>query len=248
MGNTDLSLIPRNTEQPKATDAMTCLSRQIQSGRPQIKRKRHRYSAIADSKLSNLDPNSIETLTFPENAVGFTTQQRKMLDQQLRMHVQLSTQSFLQVYAHPNYFNRQQIFRNFLVSFQKKRRKEPLRIQNWNRCFSFLQNELNDIVNSSQSGQLNITNLKWALSLIAEWEAELSIDTKENTEIIKFIENEIEKFQAARNKKNFYKMAFPKRLIQKICHSKVFMYPSLLPAIPFSEDDFKTYRFILSED
>lgn len=130
MGNTDLSLIPRNTEQPKATDAMTCLSRQIQSGRPQIKRKRHRYSAIADSKLSNLDPNSIETLTFPENAVGFTTQQRKMLDQQLRMHVQLSTQSFLQVYAHPNYFNRQQIFRNFLVSFQKKRRKESLRIQN----------------------------------------------------------------------------------------------------------------------
>lgn len=35
---------------------------------------------------------------------GFTHEQRQILDSQLRMHVQLATQSYIQTYGHPELY------------------------------------------------------------------------------------------------------------------------------------------------
>ena len=46
---------------------------------------------------------AMETSKFcaEEEILSFSAEQRLLLDQQLRKHVQLSTQHFLQTYAHP---------------------------------------------------------------------------------------------------------------------------------------------------
>lgn len=84
--------------------------------RPKSRRpKVPRYSAADYGDLKQLDPNTIHPVTFPGDAVGFTPKQKAIFDQQCRMHVQLATQGFLQVFAHPNFYNRQKIFKDYLV-------------------------------------------------------------------------------------------------------------------------------------
>lgn len=103
--------------------------------------KRSRFKGANFRDLENLDPNTIianqmvkfnqcceiclSTLifinnsvlqTFPPNAVGFTDAQRLILEKQLRIHVQLSTQTYLQTYGHPKLYHRASQFKRNLVS------------------------------------------------------------------------------------------------------------------------------------
>lgn len=54
--------------------------------------------------------------TFSPNAFGFTDAQRLVLERQLRIHVQLSTQSYLQTYGHPRLYHWASQFKRNLVS------------------------------------------------------------------------------------------------------------------------------------
>lgn len=54
--------------------------------------------------------------TINPAARGFTSDQLLILEQQLRMHVQLATQNFMQTYGHPEHYAHACKFRRFLVS------------------------------------------------------------------------------------------------------------------------------------
>lgn len=60
------------------------------------------------------DDKSIEPA--PPPPVCMTYEQKQLLDQQLRQHVQLTTQHFLQTYQHSEYEHMAQTFKDFLVS------------------------------------------------------------------------------------------------------------------------------------
>lgn len=93
-------------------------------------------------------------------------------------------------------------------------------------------------------GNEQITNLQPALALINEWETELSIDSTENTELIHHIQGELDKLRSNLR----YEMRFHERWLKKVCHSTVFLYPSLLPTVPFRFETKKVAEYLPSED
>lgn len=60
-----------------------------------------------------------EKVVDAENQLGFTDYQRELLNQQLRQHVQLATQCFIQVYGHPEYdlWKKANTYKQYLVCF-----------------------------------------------------------------------------------------------------------------------------------
>lgn len=64
----------------------------------------------------DLNVHSIAPMTFAANAVGFSADQRALLDQQMRMHTQLAVQGFVQTYGHPMLHSKESVYRGFLVS------------------------------------------------------------------------------------------------------------------------------------
>lgn len=107
--------------------------------------------------------------------------------------------------------------------------------------FCSLQVELQEM---NENNVNRIFNLKPALALIAEWETELSVDSIENTELIRHIQSEMDKLRSNVR----YEMRFHERWLKKVCHSTVFVYPSLLPTTPFRFDTKKISEYLPSED
>lgn len=105
------------------------------------------------------------------------------------------------------------------------------------------QLELREIVEKEGANPVSIFNLKPALELIENWENELEPDTPENTNLIEFIRDQLDKMK----NNNAYKMRFHDRILHKMCTSKVFLYPDYLPPIPF-QVDVKKSEYIPSED
>lgn len=89
-----------------------------------------------------------------------------------------------------------------------------------------------------------IHNLKPALQLITKWENELSINTKENTELVKHIQDEMNKLR----KNMSYIMRFHERILNLISESEVFIHPDLLPSIPFRFKTTKPSEYVPAED
>lgn len=95
-----------------------------------------------------------------------------------------------------------------------------------------------------KNDQLTIVNLKPALKLVGDWENELSENSTENTQFVRYLEKEMDKLRGNLS----YTMQFHDRVLKLIGHSKVFMYPELLPKIPFRFDTKKLSEFIPAED
>lgn len=153
------------------------------------------------------------------------------------MHVQLATQSFMQTYGHTEHYAHACKFKRFLVNF-----KFPMTFRNrigLNIFLSALQTDLREINQCKR-----VCNLNSALALVAEWENELSAVSAENTELIRHIQTEIDKLRA----NSRYEMRFHERWLKKVCHSPVFIYPTLLPRIPFRFDTKKVSEYLPSED
>lgn len=99
-----------------------------------------------------------------------------------------------------------------------------------------MQIDLVNIVERGNADALSVYNLKPAVELISRWECELSLDSKENTDYFFHLQNEMNKLR----KNLSYDMKFHERTLHFISESKVFMYPQLLPKIPFR---FKTQKY-----
>lgn len=95
-----------------------------------------------------------------------------------------------------------------------------------------------------KNDHLIIHNLKPALKLISDWEIELSVNKPENTQLVRFLESEMNKLR----KNLSHTMQFSERILKLIAHSKVFMYPELLPKIPLRFDTKKLSEFLPAED
>ncbi|XP_053966533.1 uncharacterized protein LOC128868456 [Anastrepha ludens] len=129
--------------------------------------RKHVYTEYI-SKFENLrnlpsKPTQVEEL--PSNAVGFTKFQHNILQQQLRIHVQMLTQTFIQSYSHPNYWKLAPKARGMLEEMEQK---------------------------ALDDASFRAWNLKPALKLIRQWEEELNKDTLENKEMMEFIHTEID--------------------------------------------------------
>lgn len=79
-----------------------------------------RFKAAKYPDLENLNPNIIQINqnAVPYCATGFTDAQRLILEQQLRIHVQLSTQNYIQTHGHPELHKKACVFKQFLVNSQ----------------------------------------------------------------------------------------------------------------------------------
>ncbi|XP_031624264.1 uncharacterized protein LOC116341381 isoform X2 [Contarinia nasturtii] len=200
------------------------LKTQIECGptpkRPGCRSKRSRFKSATYKELENFDPNSIEPPHFSgTDERGFTFQQRLTLEEQLRMHVQLATQSYIQTYGHPEFYPEAPKIKQYL-------------------------DDLINIVDKENAGTISIYNLKPAVELITKWETELSQNTKENTELVTYLQNEMNKLR----KNLSYTMQFHERILSIISESKVFIYPHLLPAIPFRFKTAKSSEYFPAED
>lgn len=112
----------------------------------------------------------------------------------------------------------------------------------FSRVDFLFQTELKDLVDKKCAKP--IYNLDLALNLISDWESELSLNTTENTELVKYLQTEMSKLR----KNMSYVMQFHERILNLVCHSKVFMYPELLPPFPFRFKTTKLSEYLPAED
>lgn len=82
------------------------------------------------------------------------------------------------------------------------------------------------------------------MDLIEQWENELREDTAENTELVEHMRSEMDKVK----KFPSVPMKFHPRLLNIMCHSRVFIYPDLLPPVPFRYNSSRFSEFVPAED
>uniref|UniRef100_A0A1I8NTI6 Myb-like domain-containing protein n=1 Tax=Stomoxys calcitrans TaxID=35570 RepID=A0A1I8NTI6_STOCA len=96
---------------------------------------------------------------------GFTKYQYDLLQQQLRIHVQTLTQTYIQTYCHPELWRLAKKPKEMLMELQEK---------------------------SKSNHNFKIWNLEKAIALINKWQQELDEDTEENKELMKYLNREVE--------------------------------------------------------
>lgn len=89
--------------------------------KPGCRAKKSRFKSIAYQELESLNPNSIQPqvqcIQLTDER-GFTSEQRDILYTQLRMHVQMTTQTYIQTYGHPELYAEAYKFKKYLVCTQ----------------------------------------------------------------------------------------------------------------------------------
>ncbi|XP_055636041.1 uncharacterized protein LOC129775376 [Toxorhynchites rutilus septentrionalis] len=160
-------------------------------------------------------------IIFPEGHQGFTDFQLQLFHQQLRIHVQLAAQSFMQSYAHPKFWRLATSFKQMLLDLQEA---------------------------SSTNPAIKAFNLDVAIECCTSWEDELQLETSENNEMIQYLLEEAEKAEKAKQNGKYYQGGFHPKLMEKIINCTAFMYPKLLPYTPFRMDFRAEKRIIRAEE
>nr|CAD7431732.1 unnamed protein product [Timema monikensis] len=159
--------------------------------------------------------------------VRLTEQQRLILDQQMRKHVQLTTQHFLQTYAHPHFSHFAPKCKEFLRYV-----RSPLF-----RATTTPQDTLRTFVHESQ---LTTGVIICARAYPHSWTVQMR--TQPPTFLVflsagcSYMENEVEQGDIMRKKRRVHVFTFTKQLLDLVSNSEVFLYPLLLPPIPFRSD------------
>ncbi|XP_041984421.1 uncharacterized protein LOC121736988 [Aricia agestis] len=171
----------------------------------------------------------IVTNTTPEvvvnidETVKFLPEQRLLLEQQLRQHVQLCASNFMQVCVNPKHWGRAATFKEYLKS-------------------------LNKIADENPSSVVNVCNLRPALDLIIAYEESVTEVTPENQEMVKFMADEMDRMSTKTSNKYIYRGKFPQRFKAVVASSSVFLYPYLLPPSPFRPHTTRRMTYLRSED
>ncbi|XP_066142962.1 uncharacterized protein mute isoform X1 [Euwallacea fornicatus] len=150
-----------------------------------------------------------------------------ILEQQMRQHIQMLTQNFLLTYDHPELHSSSVQFKEYLLN---------LKFLSEGKMFSTFRP----------------INLFPALKLIEEWIEMFSHTDNENVKKTKeHVQAELLKSVQYKMTGNWqYLVTFPKLILETIAKSDVFLYPALLPKIPFKSDQFASSRigFTAAED
>lgn len=160
--------------------------------------------------LENLAPPDEQT--FDPEAKGFTYEQRAIYEQQMRMHAQLLSQHFLQIFGNPQWWEKSEPIKNDLMELKKAVDHEfsPHTAKHIENCITMCQS----------------------------WEHELEEDSERNKKYAEFLYNEQEFDMKAFEEKRRFKGRFHPRLIEHILGSKAILYPSLLPTVSFRSVSF----------
>ncbi|CAG9863585.1 unnamed protein product [Phyllotreta striolata] len=143
-----------------------------------------------------------------EETLKLTNNQITLLEQQLRQHVQMLTQNFLLTYKHPELHENSFQMKEYLLNFQ------------------FLRGD-------SQESVYNILNLDCAINLISYWENLLNSNTEEVKKMYSYVDKVLAESLKNKMTGNNYIETFPDLIMETISNSDVFIYPELLPKIPF---------------
>ncbi|KAJ0173997.1 hypothetical protein K1T71_010143 [Dendrolimus kikuchii] len=180
-------------------------------------------------------PLSLRVLTTPQQTShnleiqlqpgqAMTPDQILILQQQLRQHIQLATSNFLQLYVHPQYWSYAPAYKKYLDTFT-------------------------DLLKHNPKTVVNVCNLKPAMELMTTWQDTVSEDTPENTKLVQFIQKEIEKNRRNAAQNHLYAGDFPEMFKEVVVNSPVFLYPHLLPPIPYRADNpMRRNTYLQSED
>ncbi|XP_061720572.1 uncharacterized protein LOC133527539 isoform X2 [Cydia pomonella] len=158
-----------------------------------------------------------------EQGVKVLPEQLEIYRQQLRQHVQICASNFLQLFVHPVHWALAPTYKENLETFYK-------------------------LVEDNPDSVANVCNLKPALDLVRSWETSVSADTPENMEMIAFVQKEIERSRRRAAQNNLYVGDFPKTFMNVVSNSPVFLYPHLLPPMPFRSDVFRKFGYLRCED
>ncbi|KAF5275263.1 hypothetical protein FQA39_LY06923 [Lamprigera yunnana] len=163
-------------------------------------------TSIAPSKncnISNLEPSS--DMNF--NCM-LKVDQKLLLEQQIRQQVQLLTQNFILTYQNPEYNELAVEFKSILYNY---------------KC----------LVEVKENSILNSCNLKGALDLIQYWETQFQLNTDEIKVVKEYVCKVLHESITSKKAGIEYIVTFPPLVMDLIAKSEVFIYPDLLPMIPF---------------
>lgn len=174
-----------------------------------------------DKENVALNESETEGTCEPKN-LELTYAQRLLLCQQMRQHVQLLIQHFLLTYKHPTLGHLAAQCKSNLVTLKH--------------------------LAKSETSAFHAFNLPAALEAMEVWETILAHPSR-GKNIIRFMNEEMTKYDAYKAKRQLYQCRFPRQLISLVARSEAFVYPLLLPPMPFvnSTKQSKVHLFTSSE-
>ncbi|XP_063626471.1 uncharacterized protein LOC134798068 [Cydia splendana] len=178
---------------------------------------------VPPAPLQNLLVSTQTVVVQVEQGVKILPEQIEIYQQQLRQHVQLCASNFLQLFVHPVHWALAPTYKENLETFYK-------------------------MVEDNPESVAKVCNLKPAVDLIRSWETSVSADTPENMEMIAFVQKQIERSRRRSAQNNLYVGDFPKTFMNVVSNSPVFLYPHLLPPLPFRSDVFRKFGYLRCED
>ncbi|CAH0713140.1 unnamed protein product, partial [Brenthis ino] len=159
-----------------------------------------------------------------DESVKLYPEQVQVLQQQLRQHVQLAAGNFLQLYVHPTLWQYAPQYKEYLQS-------------------------LNNMTVTNPKSVVNVCNLKPALDLIGSWEKTLSENPQDAELLVAFLTKEVEKYRRRTAQNSMYMGDFHEMFKKVVANSPVFLYPYLLPPMPYRADfAHKRSSYLNSED
>ncbi|KAJ8718035.1 hypothetical protein PYW07_005965 [Mythimna separata] len=197
-------------------------------------------------------PRTTELVHIQVNQAKMLPEQITILQQQLRMHVQLATSSYLQLYVHPIHWSYANKYKEYLhvqlaTSSYLQLYVHPIHWSYANKYKEYLE-AFSKMTESNPKSVVNVCNLQPAIELITTWEKTVSANTPENQEMIKFILSEAERCKRRGFNRNLYVGEFHETFMKVVTNSPVFLYPYLLPAMPFRGDTPRRFCYLHSED
>uniref|UniRef100_A0A182M2J7 Myb-like domain-containing protein n=1 Tax=Anopheles culicifacies TaxID=139723 RepID=A0A182M2J7_9DIPT len=141
-------------------------------------------------------------VNISETDVGMNDIQMQLLQQQLRMHVQLVTQHFLQMHKHPIFNDTAKTFKNMLTELEDIGKTKP-NIVPW--------------------------NLPFALECCQNWEKKLAVNSRGTKSLKQYWNEEIAREQYFRDIKRTYRSELHWLIKEEILNNKAFIYPALIP-------------------
>nr|CAH7758945.1 unnamed protein product [Callosobruchus chinensis] len=141
-------------------------------------------------------------------SVDMNINQVVLLQQQMRQHVQLLTQNFILAYHNPEFHYYSSQLKEYLLNLLL-------------------------LCDNKERSMFNAINLKNAVQLVNRWEALVATENEAVIKMKMHVSSTLAKMVDYKQMGNTYIPTFPTLIFDTIAKSDVFIYPSLLPKIPF---------------
>ncbi|XP_072389073.1 uncharacterized protein mute isoform X1 [Diabrotica undecimpunctata] len=175
-------------------------------------------TSLLETQLVEENSNKVDTFgtsadesvfqTKTDETGVFTDMQINLLEQQMRQHVQLLTQNFILTYEHPELHEHSKQMKEYLYN-------------------------LKYLAGDKEESKFCAVNLEEAIDLISSWEDLVASNTDDVKRMKSHVKSTINKSLEYRQRGAEYIVTFPSLILETVSNSCVFLYPSLLPKIPY---------------